>query len=48
MILAPFNKAIVRIEATIKIFSLRNKEYSPTLNNVVVIILVINREGSKK
>src|SRR6266446_3389785 len=36
-ILPLFNNAIVRIDATVKIFSLRNTEYKPTANNVVRI-----------
>ena len=44
-ILALFNSAIVRIDATVKIFSLRNTEYNPTANNVVRISFVIIRAG---
>ncbi len=44
---ALFNSAIVRIEATANIFSLRKTEYNPIANNVVNIIWVNNLDGVK-
>lgn len=47
-ILAPDNKAMVLIDATRKIFWLKNIEYNPIAYNGVITIRVSNRPGAKK
>ncbi len=47
-ILALFRSAMVRIEATVKMFSVRKSEYNPTAYNDVMMTLVSNRDGAKR
>jgi hypothetical protein len=47
-VLAPDKRAIVLIEETVKIFSVRNSEYKPSAYKVVIPILVNILAGTKR
>ena len=47
-VLAPDKRAIVRIDETVKIFSLKKSEYKPVAYRPVIKILVNKRAGTKR